>query len=78
MAPKYNQGVHGLYALAPSALSPASFLTVLPDSTRAECHQWYADKRRGERLPLKVQRRWKSEREGGKEGNVLGEALEKL
>lgn len=55
MAPKYKQGVHGLHALAPSALSPGSFLTVLHDSTRAECHEWYADKNRGERLSLKVQ-----------------------
>lgn len=78
MAPKYNRGVHGLHALAPSALSPGSFLTVLHDSTRAECHEWYADKNRGERLSLKVQRRGKSEREEGMEGNVLGEALEKL
>lgn len=78
MAPKYNRGVHGLHALAPSALSPGSFLTVLHDSTRAECHEWYADKNRGERLSLKVQRRGKSEGEGGMEGNVLGEALEKL
>lgn len=78
MAPKYNQGVHGLHALAPSALSPGSFLAVLHDSTRDECHEWYADKSRGERLSLKAQSRWKREKEGDTEGNVLGEALEKL
>lgn len=72
MAPKYNRGVHGLHALAPSALSPSSFLTVLHDSTRAECHEWYADKNRGERLSLKVQHQGKSERGGGDGGECAG------
>lgn len=72
MAPKYNQGVCSLRALAPTALSLGSFLTVLHDSTRAECDEWYADKNRGERLSLKGRALLEERRGGGMEGNMLG------
>lgn len=42
---KYNL-LCSLHALALAALSLGSFLTVLHDSARSECHEWYADKKR--------------------------------
>jgi len=49
-----------------------SFLTVLHDSARAECDEWYADKNRGERLSLEGRAVVEEQRGGGTEGNVLG------
>lgn len=52
----------------PAALSLGSFLTVLHDSTRAECDEWYADKNRGERKAFPQRPRASGRAKGREDG----------